>query len=192
MSHLAPPSVRVLVCGNADRGDDGAALSAVATLLPTLPQAVLERLEIRRCGHLRVEDLLDVPADEVTLVVDAAVGIAPGRVVTLPIEHITAEADAPAPRSSHELPIDQVLGLAAVLRPGGLPAGSFVGIGGRRFGYGRPLSRSVRANMAAFQQAIAAELGRLAGAPAGTSAPAPAVPSPVAPAVPRVEPQGIG
>jgi hypothetical protein len=26
------PSVRIVVCGNADRGDDGAALAAVATL----------------------------------------------------------------------------------------------------------------------------------------------------------------
>jgi hydrogenase maturation protease len=165
MSHLAPPSVRMLVCGNADRGDDGAALSAVATLLPTLPTSVLERLEVRRCGHLRVEDLIDVPDSEVALVVDAAVGIPPGRVVTLTIEQITAGAEAPAPRSSHELPIDQVLGLAAVLRPGGLPGGSFVGIGGRRFGYGRPLSRSVRANMAAFQHAIALEICRLAHVP---------------------------
>jgi len=162
MTHLAPPSVRLLVCGNADRGDDGAALSAVATLLPSLPSALLERLEVRRCGHLRVEDLLDIPAGEVAVVVDAAVGIPPGHVITLSIGTIAADSTAPTPRSSHELPIDQVLGLAGVLRPGGLPEGSFVGIGGRRFGYGRPLSRSVRLNMAAFQAAIAAELGRLA------------------------------
>jgi hydrogenase maturation protease len=161
MTHLAPPSVRLLVCGNADRGDDGAALSAVATLLPALPAALLERLEVRRCGHLRVEDLLDVPATEVALVVDAAVGIPPGHVVTLPIRSIAADPESPTPRSSHELPIDQVLGLAAVLRPGGLPEGTFIGIGGRRFGYGRPLSRSVRLNMVTFQQAIAAELARL-------------------------------
>ena len=77
MTQLAPPSVRLLVCGNADRGDDGAALSAVATLLPSLPSAMLERLEVRRCGHLRVEDLLEVPEGEVAVVVDAAVGIAP-------------------------------------------------------------------------------------------------------------------
>jgi hydrogenase maturation protease len=161
MTHLAPPSVRLLVCGNADRGDDGAALSAVATLLPSLPPALLERLEVRRCGHLRVEDLMDVPEGEVALVVDAAVGLAPGHVVTLPIESIAADPTAPSPRSSHELPIDQVLGLAGTLRPGGLPLGTFVGIGGRRFGYGRPLSRSVRLNMAAFQAAIASELARL-------------------------------
>ena len=170
MSHLAPPSVRLLVCGNADRGDDGAALSAVATLLPALPAELLERLEVRRCGHLRVEDLLDVPSGEVAVVVDAAVGLAPGHVVTLSIGEIAATAETPAPRSSHELPIDQVLGLAATLRPGGLPDGSFVGIGGRRFGYGRPLSRSVRLNMPAFQAAIIAELERLTHVPGGPPA----------------------
>jgi hydrogenase maturation protease len=170
MTQLAPPSVRLLVCGNADRGDDGAALSAVATLLPSLPPALLERLEVRRCGHLRVEDLTDVPANEVTVVVDAAVGIPPGHVVTLPIDRILADPEAPTPRSSHELPIDQVLGLAQVLRPGGLPAGTFVGIGGRRFGYGRPLSRSVRLNMTSFQAAIATELARLTRVPEGPAA----------------------
>lgn len=171
MTQLAPPSVRLLVCGNADRGDDGAALSAVATLLPSLPPAMLERLEVRRCGHLRVEDLTDVPANEVAVVVDAAVGIPPGHVITLPIDRILADPESPAPRSSHELPIDQVLGLAQVLRPGGLPAGTFIGIGGRRFGYGRPLSRSVRLNMTSFQAAIASELARLthvADGPAAT------------------------
>ncbi len=165
MTQLAPPTVRLLVCGNADRGDDGAALSAVATLLPSLPTAMLERLEVRRCGHLRVEDLIDVRAGELAIVVDAAVGIAPGHIVTLPIYQIVGDADAPTPRSSHELPVDQVLGLAQTLRPGGLPEGSFVGIGGRRFGYGRPLSRSVRLNMPAFQAAIAAELSRLTRVP---------------------------
>ncbi len=161
MTQLAPPSVRLLVCGNADRGDDGAALSAVATLLPALPAQMLARLEVRRCGHLRVEDLLDVPQGEIAVVVDAAVGIAPGHVVVMPIEEIAGDGESPAPRSSHELPIDQVLGLAAVMRQGGLPEGTFIGIGGRRFGYGRPLSRSVRVNMSAFQAAIAAELERL-------------------------------
>ena len=161
ITHLAPPTVRLLVCGNADRGDDGAALSAIATLLPSLPAAMLERLEVRRCGHLRVEDLLDVAPGEVALVIDAAVGIAPGRVVTIAIHDVAADPEAPSPRSSHELPVDQVLGLADLLRDGGLPGGTFVGIGGRRFGYGRPLSRSVRLNMAAFRVAIAAELARL-------------------------------
>ncbi len=165
MTQLAPPSVRLLVCGNADRGDDGAALSAIATLLPTLPAPLLARLEVRRCGQLRVEDLLEVPAGEVTVVVDAAVGVPPGHVVTLPIGDIAPAMGTPAPRSSHELPIDQVLNLAATLRTGGLPHGTFIGIGGRRFGYGRPLSRSVRLAMPGFQQTIASELARLARVP---------------------------
>lgn len=165
MTQLAPPSVRLLVCGNADRGDDGAALSAIATLLPSLPPAMLERLEVRRCGHLRVEDLIEVPDGEIAVVVDAAVGIAPGHVVTLSICQIVGDPEAPTPRSSHELPVDQVLGLAEVMRPGGLPDGSFIGIGGRRFGYGRPLSRSVRLNMPAFQAAIESELSRLTHVP---------------------------
>jgi hydrogenase maturation protease len=160
MTHLAPPTVRLLVCGNADRGDDGAALSAVATLLPTLPAPMLERIEVRRCGQLRVEDLLDVNPGEVAIIVDAAVGIPPGHVISLPITEIVSATGASAPRSSHELPIDQVLSLAATLRTGGLPTGTFIGIGGRRFGYGRPLSRSVRLAMASFQKAIAAELAR--------------------------------
>ena len=165
MTHLAPPSVRLLICGNAERGDDGAALSAIATLLPTLPSALLECLEVRRCGQLRVEDLLDVRAGELAVVVDAAVGVPPGHVVALPIADIAPALGTPAPRSSHELPIEQVLRLAATLRPGGLPAGTFIGIGGRRFGYGRPLSRSVRLAMPGFQRAIASELARLAHVP---------------------------
>ena len=133
---------------------------------------MLERMEVRRCGHLRVEDLLDIPSGELVVVVDAAVGIAPGHVVTLSIREIVAGAESPAPRSSHELSIDQVLGLAAVLRPGGLPEGTFIGIGGRRFGYGRPLSRSVRLNMSSFQAAILSELARLTHVPTeGPAAP---------------------
>jgi hydrogenase maturation protease len=148
------------VCGNAERGDDGAALSAVATLLPSLPAMLLERLEVRRCGSLRVEDLLEVPAGEVAVVVDVAAGIPPGAVVTLPIAALAMEPRGAVPRSSHGQPIDEVLGAAGQTRTGGLPDGTFVGIGGRRFGYGRPLSRSVRLNMPAFQRAIADELSR--------------------------------
>lgn len=168
--HLAPPSVRLLVCGNADRGDDGAALSAVATLLPALPAPLLERLEVRRCGELRVEDLLDVATGEIAIIVDAAVGVPPGHVICMPIEAIAPTFGSATPRSSHELPIDQVLSLAGTLRPGGLPAGTFIGIGGRRFGYGRPLSRSVRLAMPCFQRAIAAELARVAHVPGGPAA----------------------
>ena len=163
MTHLAPPSVRLLVCGNADRGDDGAALSAVATLLPSLPAALLERLEVRRCGHLRVEDLTDVPrrrgrggrrcgrGDRARPRRDAAHPDDPRRTPSRPDAPLVARAA----RSTRSWGSPRRCGRAASRE------GTFVGIGGRRFGYGRPLSRSVRLNMASFQAAIAAELARL-------------------------------
>ena len=60
--------------------------------------------------------------------------------------------------------------LVRTLRAGGTPDGTFIGVGGRRFGYGRPLSRSVRLAMPGFQQAIAAELARLAHVAEGPAA----------------------
>ncbi len=155
--------VRLIVCGTADRGDDGAALSAVAGLLPGLPAHLLASIDVRRCEQLQVEDLLELPDETGCVIVDAVVGIAPGAVVTLPLEAIPcADREAGiAPRSSHALPLGQMIELAAVLK--GHPVrGSFVGIGGRSFGYGRGLGRTVRSGLPAFRAAIEAELIRLA------------------------------
>ena len=163
MTTLTPPSIRLLVCGNADRRDDGAGLAAAAAILPTLPRPVLERIEVRRCGQLNVDDLLDLPAGMSAVVVDAAVGIEPGRVVVLPLADVAARGDAPAPHSSHELPPSVAIRLAGTLR-GSIPRGSFVGIGGGSFTFGHSLSRPVHAGLEAFRSALAAELIRLASA----------------------------
>lgn len=162
MSRLSNPTIRVVVCGDADGGDAGAALSAAATLLPTLSTELGSRLEIRRRGELRVDDLADLPLDERCVIIDAVTGIAPGEVLVVPLD---PDADWPdgTPRSTHEMPIDVVLAIAAIIR--GRPVqGVFVGLGGHRWGYGTPLSRSARAAMPAFRTAIAQELTRLAGA----------------------------
>jgi hydrogenase maturation protease len=158
----APPRVRLLVCGTADRGDDGAAICAAATLLPALSEAQRTLLEVRRCGQLEVDDLTGMPDGMAGLIIDAAVGVTPGAIVTVPFEDLAAGSGGPAPRSSHALPVSQVLALAATL--GRLPRGTFVGIGGRRFGFGQGLSRSVRAAMPAYREAIVAEIERLAEA----------------------------
>ena len=47
-----PASLRILVCGEADRGDNGAPVIAVGRLLPTLPRTVLDQVEIRRRDQL--------------------------------------------------------------------------------------------------------------------------------------------
>lgn len=153
------PAVRILVCGSADRGDDGAALRAVAHVLPALEPEVRQRLEVRRCRQLDPVDLIDVGMDEACIVLDTVVGIAPGAVIEMPLAEL-ATSSSISPRSSHALPIDQVLGIALAVR-GSLPRGTFVGIGGKWFGFGEVRSRALREGMPAFEQATAAAIRAL-------------------------------
>jgi hydrogenase maturation protease len=165
------PAVRVLVCGNAERGDDAVAPAAMAALLPTLAREIADQIEIRLAGELRVEDLVDLPPGVRCLVVDAVAGIAPGEVVHLPLEALGAGPGF-TPRSSHQLPIHLVVGLAGVLRDRPVE-GTFIGLAGRAFGYGTPISSVVRAALPAFEDAIKGELRELAfGAPRPAAAPA--------------------
>jgi hydrogenase maturation protease len=157
------PAVRLLVCGNADRGDDGAALAAVAHFLPRLEDAIRHRIEIRRCAQLDPADLIDVPPGQACIVVDTVVGVDAGTIVTMPLEELAGRENQVAPRSSRGLPIGQVLDVAATVR-GALPAGVLVGIGGRRFGFGGRRSRAVTEGMRAFERATEGEVRRLASA----------------------------
>jgi len=153
-----PRTVRLLVCGNAERGDDGAALAAVAGLLPGLPAHLLAVLEVRRCEQLDLEDLLDLPAGEACVIVDTAVGLPVGSVVTIPLYELPdRDASSPSLRSSHVLPIGQLVGIAQILREGTIE-GAFVGLGGRSFGFGRALGRQVRGALPEFRSAIEAAL----------------------------------
>jgi hydrogenase maturation protease len=154
------PTLRLLVCGSADRGDDGAALCAVAHLLPRLDEQIRQCLEVRRCVQLDPTDLIDVAPRESCLVLDTVVGVEPGDVVELGLDDL-ADRPTVAPRSSHALPIDQTLGIARAIR-GGLPRGAFLGIGGKWFGFGDVRSRALRAGMAAYEQAIEAAIRDLA------------------------------
>ena len=157
MSAVRP--VRLLVCGNADRGDDGAALAAVAGLLAGLPPHLLAVLEVRRCEQLELEDLIDLPDGAACVIADAVVGLPPGEIVTIPLADLP-ERDAaagPVPRSSHVLPIGQLVAIAAIMREQPLD-GRFVGIGGRSFSFGRAIGRPVRAAMPAFRAAIESAL----------------------------------
>jgi hydrogenase maturation protease len=152
-------TVRLLVCGNADRGDDGAALAAVAGLLSGLPPHLLAVLEVRRCEQLELEDLIDLPEGAACVITDAVVGPEPGAIVTIPLMELP-ERDAgtvPVPRSSHVLPIGQLVAIAAIMREHPLD-GSFVGIGGRSFAFGRGIGRPVRAAIPAFRAAIESAL----------------------------------
>lgn len=157
--------MRLLVCGNTDRGDDGAAIWAVARLLAS-PADVPDGVEIRRCGQLDIEHLLEVPARMGVIIADAAVGVPAGTTVTLTLDQLLANPSGPAPQSSHALPIDQVVGIASVLanEP---RRGLFVGIGGESFGFGQSMSPAVRAGMPAYVEAIAAAIARIAAPATG-------------------------
>ncbi len=147
------PELRILVCGTADRGDDGAALAAISHVLPGLPEAMLGRLEIRRCPQLDVTDVMDVGDGVACVVIDTVVGVEPGTVVAMALDDLARRPGGVAPRSSHALSVDDALLIAEACR-GSLPAGTFVGIGGKWFGYGERFSRAVTAGLPDFATAI--------------------------------------
>jgi hydrogenase maturation protease len=136
---IAPPTtVTVLVCGSLDRGDDAAALRAVELLRPESRRQA--RIEV--VGQLGVEQLVDRMPGGTVIVVDAAVGIAPGRVVRMSFADLRSGARSPVPRSSHELPIPEVVAIAELI--GGPLLGGLVVIGGLDFSLGASCSPQVR------------------------------------------------
>lgn len=146
------PSVTVLVCGSADRGDDAAAVLAVELLRP----ATRRRAVIEYVGQLGVEALLERPPGSAVIVVDAAVGLAPGRVVRMSFADLRSGARSPVPRSSHELPIPEVVGIAELIA--GPLAGGLVVIGGLDFSLGAKPSPGVRARLDRFAREIEAAI----------------------------------
>jgi hydrogenase maturation protease len=158
-----PVPIPILVCGEAARGDDAAGFAVLPMLAP--PTRAASRVE--RVGQLDVLFLLDLPAEAPCVVVDAVAGIAPGEVWVRPLaalvdrtRAVDATGSRPEPRSSHELPIEAVLSLAATLRDAP-PAGLFVGLGGASFVLGAPLSPAVEAALPAFAAAIDAAVATL-------------------------------
>jgi hydrogenase maturation protease len=152
--------VPVFVCGEHARGDDAAGFAAVALLPPGLRELV----DVVPVGQLDILFLMDLPADAPCVVVDAVAGLRAGEVWVRPLATLVdraralqAAGRAPELRSSHELPLEQVLALAATLRDAP-PAGTFVGIGGSCFDVGTPLTAPVAAALPAFAAAIAAEV----------------------------------
>jgi len=154
---MTGPRIRVLVCGEPLRGDDGAAVLAAAGLTADA-RALAEIVEV---GQLSVEAMLDVPEGAAVIVADAAVGVPAGEVVVVPLAEIAERAAGAAPASSHSLPPDQILDLAEEMR--GSPfRGVFAGIGATEFGFGEEPSPEVAAGLPALTAALEAEIRRLA------------------------------
>ncbi|MFL5688402.1 MAG: hypothetical protein ACJ77I_05390, partial [Chloroflexota bacterium] len=77
----------------------------------------------------------------------------------IPLTDVPARdaATGPVARSSHVLPIGQLLAIAEIMRGARLD-GSLVAIGGAAFGFGPGLGRPVRRGLPVFQAAIEAAL----------------------------------
>ena len=149
-------AVEILVCGNADRADDGVGLVVADALRDRLPSDV----RLRVVGQLQVDDLLAVAPGAAVVVVDAATGVRGGRVVQLPLDGLLAREDELRPRSSHALGFREVLGVAEVIRGHPL-VGRIVAVGGVRFGLGGPMSPSVVRAIPAMVAAVDAAVAEL-------------------------------
>ncbi|HWS12126.1 MAG TPA: hypothetical protein VN279_04970, partial [Rhodocyclaceae bacterium] len=90
--------LKVFLCGEPLRGDDGLALRAAALL----PEPARRRARIEEVGQLDLLDLTALGPDEPCLIVDAVAGIAPGELYAAPLEALREDVRA---RSSHRLPV---------------------------------------------------------------------------------------
>lgn len=169
MTESAPNTTALLVCGNLDRCDDGAAIVASTMLRPAPPTGARIEVAVKRCGQLDVQHLLDVAPGVPVIIIDTAAGVPPGEIVTLTFDQLLAHPRGPAPHSSHALPIDQVIGIWRELSDQAVE-GLFVGIGGSDFGFGRSLSTIVRRALPDFVAAINSAIGAHADRPARRSA----------------------
>jgi hydrogenase maturation protease len=148
--------VDILVCGSADRGDDGVGIAVAETLGESLPDGA----RIRLVGMLQVDDLLSVAPGGAAIIVDAATGIRGGHIVDLPLDGLIDRPDRLRPRSSHALGFREVIGVAEIIRGRPLP-GRIIAVGGVRFALGSGLSPSVRRAVPRMVAAIRAAVAQL-------------------------------
>jgi hydrogenase maturation protease len=153
MVRPAAHRVRLIVLGSVDRGDDALGPMAVAEL----PPGVWPYVEVRPRPSLDIVDLVDVPDGDACLIVDAARGLPPGAVRFIPFERFLEPRtdDLPDPRSSHELPVPELIRLVAALR-GAPPRGGILVAGGSSFGLGELPSREVALAIPSLVAAIEA------------------------------------
>jgi hydrogenase maturation protease len=115
---------------------------------------------VRVVYALGPEDLTGLSDDTATVIVDATTGTEPGTVTEIDLADLPAMAADVQARSTHQLPLEQVLGLASVLGWSG--RGTFIGIGGASFSAGGVLSEAVEGALPALRAAIVKQVERFA------------------------------
>ncbi len=143
------PSVRVLVCGAIDRGDDGAAVRAARALT----QVVRREATIEEVGYLSPELLLGDPPSTRRLVLDCVAGLPCGEILDLPLAELPELEAQMGTTSSHALAPGAAVALAALL--GAVrPTDRFLGIGGASFAIGDDPSPRVVAQLGALVERL--------------------------------------
>jgi hydrogenase maturation protease len=151
---MTAPRVTVFACGEPLCGDDAAAGLAVSALPPRARLAA----DVHRVGQLSPEMLIGPAAATPVVIVDAVAGLEPGELLRLDLADVPALARQIRPRSTHQLPLDQMLGLAEAL--GHRPEGVFLGVGGTVFGFGLPLSEPVWHALPKLRELVSREVVR--------------------------------
>jgi hydrogenase maturation protease len=145
-----PRRVVVFACGDPLRGDDSVAPRACTSL----PPEVLARADVKLVGALEAEYLRDLPAGVRAVVVDAVVGVPPGELMELELHEMSGRAQRVVTTSTHQLPLDQVIAIAQLLRDEPVE-GRFVGVGIEAVEIGAELTPAVDDAVAQLREAVA-------------------------------------
>lgn len=158
--------VVVFACGDPGRGDDSIAGRAVACL----PAQTLALADVRIVGALEPEYLVDLPAGTAVVIVDAVVGVPPGRIVELDLADLGARAERVMAASTHQLPLDKAVALAQLMRDEPLE-GRFVGVGIESVSPAEELAEPVLVALPALRAVIADAVRSLATSRSGARLP---------------------
>ncbi len=148
--------VVVFACGDPLRGDDSVAHVACRAL----PPEALARVDIKLVGALQPEYLRDLPAGVRAVIVDAVVGPSPGQIVEMLLSEMSGRAESVITTSTHQLPLDEVVALAQLLRDEPVQ-GRFVGMGIELVEVGEHVTPSVESSLAALTAAVARAVAEL-------------------------------
>ncbi len=151
-AYLVGEASRVVVfaCGDPLRGDDSVAPLACKSL----PPETLARADVKLVGALEAEYLRDLAPGVRAVIVDAVIGPPPGEIVEMTLAEMSGRASKVVTTSTHQLPLDQVVALAQLLRDQPV-VGCFVGVGIEAVAIGEEPTASVEESIPALRDAVA-------------------------------------
>lgn len=144
--------LKIIVLGNTQAGDDGAAVAAAKQL--ALGNSNNTQLILAGRPGTGLLDLLEGEQGVILLDVTRGSG-APGQITQLPLERLTEQLQPTSQTSSHGFGPTEVLSLGKALGTE-LPDGYFIGIEGKQFEPGETLSQQVQCKMPSYVDTIQA------------------------------------